>query len=177
MSWYVMQCKTGQEEMMIRSCIRHLSACALDAAFTFRCERLWRTGGIWELEMKEMFPGYVFLESSRPGLLSKELKQYRKIFRVLEEPGYLISVYEEEEIRLRQLCGLNHSLKLSYGYKADGMNHITQGPLKGMEDQISRFDWHRRFAKIEVTISGKKSVVWAGLGLDEKAIKTKCLVS
>lgn len=177
MSWYVLQCRTGQEENIIRSCRQHLSNHALDAAFSFRCERLWKTDGVWKLVEKEMFPGYVFLESSAPELLSEELEQYRKILRVMEEPGYLISVYEEEERNLRELCGKNHFLKMSYGYKADGIDHITAGPLKGLEERIVRIDWHRRFAQIEVSVARKRSIVWAGLGLDERVVREKNLVS
>ena len=66
MSWYVLQCRTGREGEIIRSCRQHISADALKEVFSFRCERLWRTDGVWKLVEKEMFPGYVFLESSRP---------------------------------------------------------------------------------------------------------------
>lgn len=92
MSWYVLQCRTGQEDKIIRSCRQHISPNALEEVFSFRCERLWRTDGVWKLVEKEMFPGYVFLESSRPDKLSEELEAYRKILKVMEEPGYLISV-------------------------------------------------------------------------------------
>lgn len=177
MSWYVLQCRTGQEDNIIRSCRQHLSVCALNEAFTFHCERLWRTDGAWRLVEKEMFPGYVFLESGNPEQLSKELERYRKILRVMEEPGYLISVYEEEERNLRELCGADHSLKMSYGYKADGLDHITAGPLKGLEQRIIRVDWHRRFAQIEMAVAKTRSVVWAGIGLDESIVKGRNLVS
>ena len=170
MSWYVLQCKTGQEDKIVRSCRRNLSDCALDEAFIFRCARLWRTDGVWKLMEKEMFPGYVFLESSRPKLLSEELEQYRKILRVMEEPGYLISVYEDEEQSLRNLCGAAHLLNMSYGYKEGGVDYITEGPLKGMENRIVRVDWHRRFAQMEIPLARKKTIVWAGLGLDERVV-------
>ena len=74
MSWYVLQCRTGQEDKIIRSCRQHISSNALEEVFSFRCERLWRTDGVWKLVEKEMFPGYVFLESSRPDKLSEELE-------------------------------------------------------------------------------------------------------
>ena len=88
--WYVLRCREGQEETIIRSCRQHLSKEACDEVFSFRCERLWRRDGVWKLMEKEMFPGYVFVESHHPGLLSQELDQYRSILRVMEEDGYLI---------------------------------------------------------------------------------------
>lgn len=175
MSWHVLKCRTGQEEKIIRSCIQHIPPHALETAFSFRCERLWRTEGRWKLLEKEMFPGYVFLQSSRPGELSKELEAYRPILRVMEEQGYLLSVYEEEERYLRELCGEHHNLRMSYGYREpeNGASRITSGPLKRLDNRVVKYDWHRRFAKLELHLSGKKAIVFAGLGIDEERVKTE----
>lgn len=173
MSWYVLQCKTGQEQAIIRSCEQHLSGQALESAFSFRCERLWKTDGAWKIVEKDMFPGYVFLQSGNPELLSKELDEYRKILKVMEEEGYLISVYGEEEQYLRDLCGESHFLKLSHGYKENGVDIITDGPLKGRENRILRIDWHRRFAQIVIPVAKKKAVIWAGLELDSSVAGEK----
>lgn len=169
--WYVLRCREGQEETIIRSCRQHLSKEACDEVFSFRCERLWRRDGVWKLMEKEMFPGYVFVESHQPGLLSRELDQYRSILRVMEEDGYLISVYEDEEKSLRELCGDRHYLKMSYGYKENGVDHITKGPLKEAGSRIIRIDWHRRFAQLEFTVAKKRAIVWAGVGLDESVLE------
>lgn len=166
MGWYVLYSKPGREEEIVRSLNQRLSGEALEEAFVLRSERLWRAGGgSWKRIVKDMFPGYVFLRSSHPKRLSEELKEYRRIVRVMEEPGYLISVYEEEEQRLRRLCGERHMMELSYGYREDGVDHIFSGPLKGLEGQILKADWHRRFAKLECSVAGKPAAVWAGLGL------------
>lgn len=174
MSWYVLQCRAGQEETIIRSCKQHISSEALVAAFSFRSERLWRMGGNWKLVEKRMFPGYVFLESNQPERLSKELDIYRKIFRVMEEPAYMISVYKEEEQYLRGLCGEQHYLKMSYGYKdpANGTSFITRGPLKGIENQNIKCNWHRRFAQVEISVSRRNVIVWAGIEIDTDILNT-----
>lgn len=168
MSWYVLQCRPGREEEITASLRNHLSEEALEEAFFFQSERLWRVNGSWKIQKKELFPGYVFLQSSSPEKLSAELEEYRSIVRVMEEPGFLISVYPEEEIYLRRLCGKNHFLGLSYGYKdkESGDSKITRGPLAGMEHQIVSFDWHRRFAKLEIALGKRKTVIWAGLEID-----------
>lgn len=161
-----MQCRNGTEKKIINSLQQHLSKKVLEEAFVFQNDRLWRAaGGSWKLIRKEMFPGYVFLQSSSPENLFKELEEYRRIVRVMEEPGYLMSVYKEEEDSLRWLCDNSHLLRLSYGYREDGIDHIIEGPLKGMENRILKADWHRRFAQIAVPMAGKTQIVWAGLGL------------
>lgn len=168
MSWYVLQCRSGQEEEILVSCRQHLSKEALEEAFIFRCQRLWRLDGVWKPVIKEMFPGYVFLQSSNPKALSKELESYRKFLRVLEENGYLISVYEEEEEYLRKLCGDNHFMGLSYGFKdqEEGDLHMIRGPLCGQEERIVKINWHKRFAILELPVARKQAVVWAGVEYD-----------
>lgn len=178
MSWYVLQCKTGHEEKIIRSCKQRLSTFALDDAFSFSCERLWRVEGQWKRMEKEMFPGYVFLESSHLDALSDELEEYRKILRVMEEPGYLISVYEEEERYLTELCGKEHRLELSYGYRdqENGTSYITAGPLEGRQNQIIKIDWHRRFAQIEIVLAKRTAVVWAGVDITKGLARVDSLI-
>ena len=173
--WYVLQCRSGREGTVLHSCRRQLSSEALEDVFVFRCERFWRSDGAWRRVERNMFPGYVFLQSRRPELLSRELRGYPGIFHVLEEPGYLIPVYGEEESCLRELCGARHVLSLSYGYRdrEAGTDCITRGPLKGREKRLLKLDWHRRFAQVEVSLARRRAVVWAGIGLDEEAVSVR----
>lgn len=174
MSWYVMQCRPGQEEILAKSCKDHISAAALQDAFFFRCERLWKAGGgNWKRIVKSMFPGYVFLQSDTPKTLSRELAQYRDFTNVMEEPGYLISLYEDEEESLKKLCGSSHCLALSYGYRENGVNYILDGPLKGLENRIIQADWHRRFARVELPIARRNTIIWAGLSLPKEKLLDK----
>lgn len=165
MSWYVLQCRKSREQEILSSLKKNLSNMAMDEVFTFGCQRLWHLEGEWKITEKSMFPGYLFIESKYPQILSKELYQYRPIVKILEEPGYLISVYEEEEVYLKHLCGPEHFLALSYGYKDHdkGESYITEGPLLGQEKWIKKYDWHRRYAQLEVSVAGKNVNVWAGL--------------
>ena len=108
MGWYVLHCKSGQEETIIRSCKHHLSKPALDDAFQFSYERMKKYLGEWHVDTYRMFPDYVFLQSSRPELLLKELKQYRDITDVLAQEDMLLPVQPEEEAMIRTLCGERH---------------------------------------------------------------------
>ena len=172
MSWYVLQCRAGREAEMVNSLNQHLSREALEEAFYFQSERLWRSEGSWKRQKKDCFQGMSFFRVKNPGLLSEALEEYRQIVRIMEEPGYLISVYPERRGISWGLCGTDHFLPLSYGYKdrVTGCSRITKGPLAGRENQVKIFDWHRRFARMEISIENRKASVWAGLALDEAAV-------
>ena len=60
---------------------------------------------------------------------------------------------------------------MSYGYKENGVDHITKGPLMEAGSRIIRIDWHRRFAQVEFTVAKKRAIVWAGVGLDESVLE------
>ena len=166
--WFVVRCRSGCEEEILRSCRTRLSPGALDEAFRFRCERFWRSDGAWRRVERDMFSGYVFLQSARPELLSEEIKKYRAILPVLGEPGYLIPVYQEEENYLRQLCGEQHVLRLSYGYRdrKHGCDCITKGPLKEAGSRLRATDWHRRCARVAVPVARRTAVTRAGVAFD-----------
>lgn len=170
MSWYITQCREGQEETIVASLKKHLSQTAMEDAFIFRCQRLWRMSGRWQIIEKDMFPGYLFIQSDRPDLLYGELEQFRKIVKIMEEPKYLLSVYKEEEQYLRQLCGSRHLMTISYGYreKIDGRVYIINGPLCGRESWVSKFEWHKRYARVEIPVAGKKAPILAGVDFTAK---------
>lgn len=167
MSWYILQCRRGQESAIIESCRKHLSSYVLEEAFVFHGQRLWKSQGVWKLVERDLFPGYIFLQSSQPEYLLKELEEYRPFLRIMEEPGDLISVYKDEEEVWKRLCGEEHLLKMSYGYrdKEEGTSYITGGPLAMMQENIVKIDWHRRYAQLEVVFTRKKAVVWAGIDI------------
>ena len=75
----------------------------------------------------------------------------------------------EEEAFLRRLCGEKHHLGMSRGYIQNGVTHVANGPLRGMERQIRRIDRHKRVADVaaEDDAIGFRTVL-AGLEITEK---------
>ena len=167
--WYVLYDPHNGDDKLKDSIRRHVSEDILDGAFIFTYERMKRYGGQWHTEILPMSPHYIFLESRNMSQLSKELEQYRKIVRVLEDKEILWSIYPEEEEFLRSLCGENHHLSMSRGYVKDGMTHITHGPLFGMERRIRKIDRHKRIARIEAPLKHISDSLLAGLEIVSKA--------
>lgn len=168
MGWYVLHCKAGQEETVIRSCKHHLSKIALEDAFQFSYERMKKYMGQWHVDTYRMFPKYVVLKTSRPKLLFEELKRYREIINVLENDGVLLEISAKEERLLDELCGSEHHLGLSRGILWDGSLRVLEGPLTGREALIHRIDLHRRIAVLNLKMMDNGQNIWAGIDIRPK---------
>lgn len=148
--WCILKCRPGRSEEIMASCRQTIPADILQDIFTFTCDRMKRYQGSWHTEKTSMFPDYVFLETGNIRALSECLEPYREFTCVLEDAagchGMLRRVSPEEENLLRRLGGSDHHLGISRGYIRDGITHVTQGPLVGMERRIRRIDRHKRIA-------------------------------
>ena len=122
------------------------------------------------MERKLMFPANIFLESEEEELLKQEIKKYcsftgRKI--------QMKSISIEEEKFLKKLCGEMHHLKMSRGLVIKGTVYVTEGPLKGLENQICKIDRHKRLAKVKPELEGCRDhfcCSLAGLEIMEKVV-------
>lgn len=168
MGWYVLYCKSGQEETMIRSCKRHLSRQALEDAFQFSYERMKKYLGEWHVDTYKMFPNYVFLKSSHPELLLRELEQYQEITDILQQDKVLLKISSEEENLIEELCGAEHHLGMSKGIMRDGTLRVMEGPLAGRESLIRKIDLHKRIAILNLKLTEKEKDIWAGLDIVQR---------
>lgn len=174
MSWYVLRCREGQEEHLIKSLHDRLDKEHLTDAFTFTYERMKKYHGEWHKESRNMYPNYVFLESSESKPLFEGLEQFKCVADILENGKLLLPVAASEELFLRKLCGVNHHLGMSKGFLSETDVCITDGLLKGNEQWIKKIDLHKRVAKLHSPAlkSGTSEVlplreIWAGLELEE----------
>lgn len=166
--WCVMKCLPGKAETIMESCRKKLSGQVLHDVFMFTYERMKRYEGSWHLETHQMFPDYLFLETETPERLSEQLEPYRSFVQILEDGNMLLRVRPEEEAFLRSLCGQAHHLGMSRGYIQNGITHICQGPLMGLERRIRKIDRHKRLAKLTVPFQGLETPMQAGLEITSK---------
>ncbi len=152
---------------MMTLCKHTLSPYAVQSVFVFTYDRQHRYKGAWHLERKLLFPAHVFLESENEKILLKEL---RKCGVTAKQGNRLIQMDNEEEQFLKILCGKEHHLQMSRGIICKGVTHITEGPLKGMENRICKIDRHKRLARITMTMRQDCTLLHAGLEITEKVI-------
>lgn len=150
--WCVLKCRPGKSEETMALCRRMIPKDILQDAFLFTCDRMRRYQGSWHIERTSMFPDYVFLETGDIRALSECLKLHRETADVLEDSSMPRRVEPEEETLLRRLGGREHHIGISQGYIRDGITHVTQGPLVGMERRIRKIDRHKRIAWIEYLV-------------------------
>lgn len=173
--WCILKCRPGRSGEIMASCRQTIPDSILQDIFVFTCDRMKRYQGSWHIEKTSMFPDYVFLETGNIRALSECLEPYREFTCVLEDEaeyhGLLRRVSPEEEIMLRRLGGPEHHLGISQGYISDGITHVTQGPLVGMERRIRKIDRHKRIAWIEYPADGaggSRAPFTAGLEITSK---------
>lgn len=166
--WYVMYCPKSNEDEIIKSCLSRISGQALNDAFLFTYDRLEKSGGIWRIKTRKMFPNYVFLDSDDAERLSAELDGYRDFLTVMEQDRLLLYVKAEEESLLRELGGKAHHMALSRGEIRNSVTHVTEGPLTGKESLIVRIDRHKRLAYLNGSTFSWCRDMKAGLEIVEK---------
>jgi len=165
--WYLLPCRKREEQKILAICIEKMPKKAVSDSFVLTFDRMRRYEGAWHLERQLMFPGYVFLESEGEKFLLEELERCGAILR---PKAQLFQVNREEEEFLKRLCGVSHHLEMSRGIIKKGNTWITEGPLKGMEERISRIDRHKRLARVEMMMKPDYRYITAGLEITEKVI-------
>ncbi|MXP76222.1 hypothetical protein GN277_12710 [Lachnospiraceae bacterium WCA-9-b2] len=160
MIWYLLHCQKQNEWKVLEGLRSKLSKTALKTAFVFTYDRMRRFEGEWHLERRLMFPDYVFLETGDERALTKEL---------MHEEMSLLHVKENEKMFLTSLCGEAHHLGMSKGIIQNGATCITEGPLRGMEERISRIDRHKRLARLATPGRMASGSILAGLEIIEKS--------
>ena len=124
--------------------------------------RLKKFDGEYKIITRPLFPGYVFVNTEDEERLRAHFRRNTEISKLLYSPeanDNIVLLSEEEEKILDQLCGKDHVLDISTGYKDENGAHITSGPLVGMENMIKKINRHKRIAVIEIDIFSKRELI------------------
>lgn len=167
--WYVIQTTTGHEEelLLFMRIIMEKEACK--KCFIIRAEWLKRLGGEWQMLVRPLFPGYVFVETGMPQEIFLRLKAVPKLSRMLGDGGCeFVPIKAEEEKFLRLLIGVNteYTVKLTtVAASEDGHVLAIDGVLKYFEKNIIRWNLHRRYAVVGVSMLGMEKTILFGIRL------------
>lgn len=176
--WYVIQTVTGKEEelmLFMRTilCREHFRDC-----FVIYTEWMKRLGGEWQLQVRPLFPGYVFIETEEPDQLYMELKSVPKFSRLLGNgKDEFVPVDREEETFLRMI--MRHNETSDDPEKSD-MSVVkstvveteTDGGIVFIDGALSCFNrddvavnLHKRYAVVRTRMLGEERSLLFGIVL------------
>ena len=166
--WYVIQVQTGREEQIMEEAKCYQVQEYFDEIFAPHSERKKKYLGKWHLETELLFPGYLFVITSRPEELYQALKRIPKLTKLLGTGEKWTPMTKEDIEIVELLSGRERLVKFSEGYIQGDRVTVTSGPLKGLEGKISRIDRHKRLAWLKVELFGRTVELQAGLEVIRK---------
>ena len=166
--WYILQCPDENTAGWIRFCKENIREDVLKDAFVLSYERMKRYQGDWHLEWDNVFSGCIFLETEELDALSEELLQNEILSQHLQEGRGLQRISGKAESLLQEFSGKSHQIPMSRGVIRKGITIVTEGPLRGREQWITRIDRHKRLAFLNLILG--TAPMKAGLEITEKTL-------
>lgn len=166
--WYVIQVKTGTEESILIQCQKNIPDTILENCFIPCYEEKKRIRGVWTIQKRRLFPGYVFLVAGNLEQISFQLKHIIGRTRLLGIGDEIIPLTDEEIQFLVAFGGEKQVVEMSEGIIEGAEVKILSGPLQGREALIRKIDRHKRKAYLELKMFGRMQKVQVGLEIVEK---------
>ena len=171
--WYVIWVLTGHERQVEKAIMDRF--CDDDIVpFIPLVETLFKRAGKVKKELKNMYPGYVFVESDlesgeflqRTQRFVKESKDVIKVLR--HGDSNEIAIREDEKAALLRFCNDDYCIESSMGFIKGDRFYIESGPLVGMENVIIELNKKRMEASFEMEFMGAIRRITVGLELLRK---------
>lgn len=164
--WYVLFVQSGREEYMAEQCRQVLDDSIHARVFVPKYQVMMQFASVWEIRERELFPGYIFLETNQILEIQQVLWRIPYYKRILgKDEAEIHAITEQEKRRLCLLMNSNGVIEASYGYKDSERVEVTRGALVGHEAEIRRIDRHKRTATVELQLLGKSVKMNLGLEL------------
>ena len=180
--WYVIQCKSGDEEKVTKLLRSRLSAGMYDDMFIPIYEEVRRGSGGYTIHFRRLFPGYIFVETNRPEKLYDAMKKVPDFTRMLgverdeEDSAFYHDDADSDDGREASNVKLFSAVdsadeEFLRTILDDGVVHISYismvnkrvdkviGPLAKYRNHISKLDIPHRRAIVEMEVFGKRRKV------------------
>lgn len=156
--WYVVRVKSGEED----DAKELLESYDLDVKVLSR-EYYWKSKGQVIKKNMKLFPGYIFVKSDLNYIdfdikLNSIRYQNGKIYKNLKYDNTGIPALSETEIAMiRKMTGdyKNDVVESSIGFIEGDKVRIVDGPLFGLESNITYINRHKRIARLSIDFLGE----------------------
>ncbi len=172
-NWFVFCVQSGSEHTAC-GLINKLIDRTESVAFVPQVEMIFKNSKIVKKQLRPMFPGYIFAESSLDGRsfvtdVSKIIRYSERIFYLLGKADFTYaSIYEEEKNNLLGFYNNDYVVQESKGFINGDKVFVTSGPLKGRESIIKRINRHKRVAEVEMEFMGEMRITKLSLEIIHK---------
>jgi transcriptional antiterminator NusG len=124
-----------------------------------------RKGGIWRVETKVLFPGYVLINGEITTDTYYQLKNIPCVIRLLKTGKIVASIDKGEMTVLSKLICNNEEIGFSNVLLENGRVQVIDGPLFSLEGIILSIDHRKERAKVRLTFLGEERTADLGISL------------
>lgn len=124
-----------------------------------------RKGGIWKIETKVLFPGYVLVNGIIDDEIYYRLKNIPNVFRLLMSERHIVAIENREMAILSRLICNSEEIGFSNVLIENGKVRVLDGPLFSLEGIILSIDKRKERAKIRLDFLGEERTVDLGISL------------
>ena len=157
--YYVIQTMSGQEEKA-RGLLTMKGLFSLNRIFIPKRKIYIRRAGKILLEIKKIFPGYIFIRGNISGKKFIEIKKTEKVIKILGYRNQPEPVPKQEMLIIANL--ISNGEEIGYSRAAFYENKkvkIIEGPLKGLEGLIRKINYRKKRLKIALNLFKQEKLV------------------
>jgi transcriptional antiterminator NusG len=124
-----------------------------------------RRGGIWKIDTRVLFPGYVLVNGEITNDIYYKLKNIPGLLRLLKTGNAVAAIDSREMAVLSRLMCNSEEIGFSSALYENGRVRIVDGPLFSLEGIIISIDHRKERAKVRLTFLGEERTVDLGISL------------
>ncbi|NLI60820.1 MAG: antiterminator LoaP [Clostridiales bacterium] len=164
MKWYAIFVETGREEEVQKFIELLFSEGEIRTLVPKRKLIERRQGKTYEI-IRNLIPGYVLTHTSMSDELYYKLKELPAVYRILKDDCEPTPIRDEEMSMILSLTRYGEIIELSDVYKEGNQIKVLNGPLKGMEGIIEKFDHRKKRVKARIEFLGEYKRVDLGANM------------
>lgn len=159
--WYGVFVVTGDEER-VKERVKYRLPDDYTVMVPKRKLRL-RKGGIWRVETKVLFPGYVLINGEINTDIYYRLKNIPNVLKLLKTGTSVTAIDSREMAVLSRLICNNEEIGFSSVLMESGKVKVVDGPLFALEGIILSIDHRKERARVRLNFLGEERTVDLGV--------------
>ena len=164
MKWYAIFVETGQEENFQRLIDMLYPGDDIHILIPKRRLIERRQGRTHEI-IKKLFPGYVLIKTVMAADMYYRLSKLPMVYSILKDEYDPVPIRGEEMAVILALTSQGDTIGFSDVYKEGDRIVVANGPLKGLEGIIEKFDARKKRIKVRIQFLGLEKRVDLGAHL------------